>query len=121
MTTHISLMQINPTALLQLRTTGRCMMTVPEEWFDMEGPGHYMRRIKSFAVSIPCIAGPYASVNCTLTLTKSILRTKAVLSDGSYASTGDTDDRFETQFGSTQSIVTSTAQNDSGLFETNLR
>jgi Tc toxin complex TcA C-terminal TcB-binding domain len=120
MTSHISLMQINPAALLQLRTTGRCALTIPEEWFDMEGPGHYMRRIKSVAVSIPCITGPYASVNCTLTLTKSIIRTKAILSDGSYSSTGDTDDRFNIQFGSTQSVVTSSAQNDSGLFETNL-
>ena len=32
------------------------------------------RRIKPVAVSIPCITGPYASVNCTLALLKSRIR-----------------------------------------------
>ena len=38
-----------------------------------------------------------------------------------YAREDAEDDRFSDHFGSLQSIVTSTAQNDSGLFETNLR
>ncbi|HYC27721.1 MAG TPA: hypothetical protein VEB42_02880, partial [Chitinophagaceae bacterium] len=84
-------------------------------------PGHYFRRIKSVAVSIPCIVGPYASVNCTLTLTKSTIRKKPLLSDGEYAKSGDGDERFDTYLGSMQSIVTSSAMNDSGLFETNLK
>jgi hypothetical protein len=120
-TKHISLMQLNPTALLALRTTGRCTIKLPEEFFDIDGPGHYFRRIKNVSVSIPCIVGPYTSVNCTLTLTKSTIRTKPVLSNGAYASTGDNDDRFDIHFGSMQSIVTSSAQDDSGMFETNMR
>ena len=121
LTRHVSLLQLDPTALLMLRTTGRCTIRVPEEVFDLDGPGHYFRRIKTVAVSIPCITGPYTSVNCTLTLTKSTIRKKPVLSNGEYASTGDGDDRFESHFGSMQSIVTSNAQNDSGLFEVNLK
>ncbi len=62
LTKHISLMQLNPTALLMLRATGRCSIKLPEEMFDMDGPGHYFRRIKTVAVSIPCIAGPYSPV-----------------------------------------------------------
>lgn len=120
-TKHISLMQLNPTALLALRTTGRCTIKLPEEFFDIDGPGHYFRRIKHVSISIPCIVGPYTSVNCTLTLTKSTIRTKPVLSNGAYASTGDNDDRFDIHFGSMQSIVTSNAQDDSGMFETNMR
>ena len=121
LTKHISLVQLNPTALLELRIKGRCTIQLPEELFDMDGPGHYFRRIKAIAVSIPCITGPYTSVNCTLTLTKSTIRKRSLLSDGQYVITGDGDDRFDTHFGSMQSIVTSNSQNDSGMFEVNLR
>jgi len=121
LTKHVSLLQLDPLALIQLRTTGRCTVRLPEALFDMDGPGHYFRRIKSVAVSIPCVTGPYASVNCKLTLLKSSIRKTAILRDGLYAREGAEDDRFSDYFGSLQSIVTSSAQNDSGLFETNLR
>ncbi len=121
LTKHVSLLQVNPLALLQLRATGRCTVFLPEELFDMDGPGHYFRRIKNLAVSIPCVTGPYTSVNCTLTLLKSAIRKNPLLRDGSYAREGAEDERFSDHFGSMQTIVTSTGQNDSGLFETNLR
>lgn len=121
LTKHVSLLQINPLALLQLRTTGRCTVTLPETVFDMDGPGHYFRRIRTVALSIPCVTGPYASVNCTLTLLKSSIRKTQILRDGVYVREDTEDDRFNDYFGSLQSIVTSSAQNDSGLFETNLR
>jgi hypothetical protein len=121
LTKHVSLMQITPLSLMQLRETGRCTVQLPEEIFDMDGPGHYFRRIKSVAISIPCVAGPYTSVNCTLTLVKSSTRTASTLLDGAYPRDGAEDGRFSDHFGSVQSIVTSSAQNDSGMFETNLR
>ncbi|MCL6542206.1 MAG: hypothetical protein K6T87_16745 [Roseiflexus sp.] len=121
LTKHVSLLQVDPLALIQLRTTGRCTVRLPEALFDMDGPGHYFRRIKSVALSIPCVTGPYASVNCKLTLLKSSIRKTPILRDGAYAREGTEDDRFSDYFGSLQSIVTSSAQNDSGLFETNLR
>lgn len=120
LTKHVSLLQLSPVALIQLRATGRCTVRLPEDLFDMDGPGHYFRRIKNVAVSIPCVAGPYASVNCRLTLLKSSVRTTPSIDDG-YARTDAEDARFSDHFGSLQSIVTSSAQNDSGLFETNLR
>ena len=121
LTKSVSVQQVDPMALVQLRTTGRCTVRLPETLFDLDGPGHYFRRIKSVAVSIPCVTGPYASVNCTLTLTRSSIRKNALLSDGAYARRDAEDDRFSDYFSSLQSIVTSTGQNDSGLFETNLR
>jgi hypothetical protein len=121
LTKHVSLLQVNPLALLELRTTGSCTVRLDEEVFDMDGPGHYFRRIKAVAVSIPCVTGPYASVNCTLTLLKSSIRKTQILSPEGYARQGAEDDRFSDYFGSLQSIVTSSGQNDSGLFETNLR
>ncbi len=118
---HVSLLQLDPMALLQLRAVGRCTVKVPEALFDMADPGDYFRRIKTVTVSIPCVVGPYASVNCKLMLTSSTIRKKNLLVDGQYRITGDGDERFETYFGSMQSIVTSSGQNDSGMFESNLR
>ena len=121
-TKHISLMQLNPLALLQLKVTGECEVEIPEWLFDQDYPGHYMRRIKSVGISIPAITGPYASVNCTLSLQKSTLRTSALLSEGEYVrSLENEDNRFRDYLGTVESIVTSSGQNDSGLFETNLR
>ncbi len=120
LTKHVSLAQVSPLSLLQLRATGRCTVTLPEALFDMDGPGHYFRRIKSVAVTIPSVTGSYASVNCTLTLLKSSIRKTQVLGDA-YAREDAEDARFTDYFGSMQSIVTSSAQNDSGMFETNLR
>jgi len=120
LTKHVSLLQVSPLDLLQLRTTGRCTVVLPEELFDLDCPGHYFRRIKSVAVSIPCVVGSYTSINCTLTLLKSGIRKNSLLTDGEYARDGAEDNRFSDHFGSLQSIVTSSGQNDSGLFETNL-
>ena len=119
MTKHVSLLQVDPLALVQLRATGTCTFTMPEELFDLDGPGHYFRRIKSVALTLPCVAGPYTSVNCTVTLQKSTIRTTAALGGG-YARQGSDDSRFEDYYGTVQSIVTSSGQTDSGLFETNM-
>jgi hypothetical protein len=120
LTTHVSLREINPAALLALRATGACAFDVREELLDLECPGHYFRRIKSVAVTVPCVTGPYASVDCTLSLQTSEIRTSPLLRDGSYERTGDDDDRFSGYRGRIESIVASSAQADGGLFETNL-
>jgi len=121
LTKHVSLLDVAPMALVQLRRTGHCTFRLPEAVFDLDGPGHYFRRIRSVAVSVPCVTGPYGSVNCTLSLLKSSIRTSPVLRDGSYPSEGTEDERFSDHFGSIQSVVTSSAQNDTGLFEANPR
>jgi hypothetical protein len=121
LTKHVSLRQLDPAALLSLRTTGTCSFTVPEEAFDLDTPGHYFRRLKSVALSIPCVAGPYTSVNATLTLNRSSIRTSSLLSDNGYPRSGDDQTRFSDFYGRVESIVTSTGAADTGLFETNLR
>src|SRR5260221_8170183 len=83
-----------------------------------------MRRIKSAALTIPCVVGPYTSINCTLTLLSNSTRISADAGgpDGTYAPSTDTDDpRFVDNFAATQSIATSHAQNDTGMFELNFR
>jgi hypothetical protein len=121
-TKHVSLRQLDPLALLNLRLTGSCTVTVPEWLYDRDCPGHYMRRIKSISLSVPSVAGPYTSVNCTLTLQGSSVRTSPLLANGVYArDTSQQDDRFTDYFGSTDIIVTSSGTADSGMFETNLK
>jgi hypothetical protein len=122
LTKHVSLLQVDPVALLRLRATGSCTVTLPEEIFDFDCPGHYFRRIRSVAVSVPCVVGPYTSLNCRLALLKSSIRASTLPGDGDnpYARNGADDPRFSDNFGSVQAIVTSTGQSDSGLFEANL-
>jgi hypothetical protein len=119
LTKHVSLRQLDPLALLELKTIGSCEVTVPEWLFDLDCPGHYMRRIKNVSLSLPSVTGPYTSISCTLSLLRSSLR-KLPLGDD-YARKGPEDDRFVDYFGTIQSVVTSSGNNDSGMFETNLR
>lgn len=120
-TKHVSLSRLDPLALLQLKATGSCEITIPEWLYDMDSPGQYMRRIKTVAISIPCIVGPYTGIHCKVSLLRSSIRTSSLKGEGySRFTTGD-DNRFRDYTGAIQSIVTSTAQNDNGLFELNLR
>jgi hypothetical protein len=123
LTRHVSLLSLNPLALILLKETGSCEFTLPEWLFDLDHPGHYMRRIKSVSLSLPCVVGPYTNVNAKLTLVSNKVRISPDAGE-SYAETlsgTDSDPRFRQDFVSTQSIATSTGQNDSGLFELNFR
>ena len=120
-TKHVSLLQHKPLALIQLRETGTCTVELPEALFDVDYPGHYMRRLKAVRLSIPCVVGPYTSLNCTLTLLRSKTRISAI-DAGTYADDLETENpRVTTNFAALESIATSSAQNDSGLFELNFR
>jgi hypothetical protein len=122
LTRHVSLRQLDPLALLQLKITGSATVTIPEWLYDRDCPGHYMRRLKTVAVSIPSVVGPYTTVNCTLTLQNSSVRISPALRSGNYQrSTSSDDSRFVDYYGTVDSVVTSGAVSDSGMFETNLR
>ena len=119
LTRHVSVAQIDPAALIELRETGTCEVEIPEALFNLDHPGHYLRRLKSVSLTIPCVTGPYSGVNCTLTLLGDRIRMSTV--DPHLPYTGVDDQRFTTNTGGIQSIATSTGQNDSGLFEVVLR
>jgi GH18 family chitinase len=110
----VSLVLFDPWALIALKQTGQCQINLPEAFFDMDYPGHYLRQLKTVSLTVPCVTGPYTSINCTLTLLNSKIRV-----DSTAASKQDyaNDAHFITNYASTQSIATSTAQNDSGLFD----
>ncbi|AMA60592.1 neuraminidase-like domain-containing protein [Bradyrhizobium sp. CCGE-LA001] len=118
----VSLRLCAPDALVSLRLTGTCEVDLPEWMLDLEMPGHYRRRIKNVALSVLCATGPYHTVNAKLTLLSDAVRLSPQV-DPQYPEqvvlAGDP--RFVRRYAAHQSIVTTSAQNDTGLFETNLR
>ncbi|MDA8137861.1 MAG: neuraminidase-like domain-containing protein [Desulfobacteraceae bacterium] len=126
-TKQVSLWLLDPLALIQLKETGACDVSIPEPLFDMDFPGHYFRRLKSVSLTIPCVVGPYTSLNCTLRLKSHSYRRTARVGAGGYARAVDSqglsidDDRFVDSQGTIQSIAVSHGQNDSGMFELNFR
>ncbi len=74
LTKQVSLRELFPLALLELRLTGRCELELPEWLFDLDYPGHYLRRIKNVSLTIPSVLGPMTGVHCRLTLLSSETR-----------------------------------------------
>ncbi len=123
-TKHVSLAQLDPLALVRLRASGICDFEIPEVLFDMDHPGQYFRRLKSVSVSLPCIAGPYTSVSAKISLVNNRYRKNTDadnLARTGYPEDPGNDNRFTYNIGAIQSIATSNAQNDSGVFELNFR
>jgi len=120
-TRQISLVLHDPEAFIKLRETGRCEVSLPEELFDSDYPGHYFRRLKSVSLTLPCVAGPYTPINCTLTLLSGAVRKSASAAKPYAEQDQPNDARFDRDFGTIQSIATSHGQNDAGLFEVNFR
>jgi ssRNA-specific RNase YbeY (16S rRNA maturation enzyme) len=135
LTKHFSLRLQFPMAFLRLRATGRCEIDIPEWMFDLDYPGHYMRRIRDVKLTIPCVAGPYTGVHCRLTLLSSATRIEPRLAApvhdcccppkrcdceteeaARYRLCPD-DPRMVKIFGARDAVTTSSGQNDSGLFE----
>ncbi len=106
----VSLAEHDPAQLVALRETGTATLTLTEDDFDRDFSGHYLRRIKSVALTIPCTSGPYQGVFGALHLLKAGTRP-------SPSPTGE----VELSSAAIQSIVTSHGQSDSGLFELSFR
>jgi hypothetical protein len=122
LTKHVSLASLDPHALLTLVDSGICKFSIPEWLYDLDFPGQHMRRIKSVSISIPCVAGPYTSISAKLSLTRSAYRKASTMAGAAhYEEDYLSDSRFAYIFGNVQSIATSSAQNDGGLFELNFR
>jgi hypothetical protein len=113
---------------VKLQETGRCFVTIPEESFDLDFPGHYFRRIKSVSITLPCVTGPYVTIACTLRLLKNSIRINTTGGDnpeGPYPRNVDDqglpadDTRFVENNIPVKAIAASNAQNDAGVFELN--
>ena len=115
LTKHVSLAQLDPYALVELRNNHTCLISLPELLFDLDNPGHYLRRLKTVAVTIPCVVGPYGGVSLTLTLLDNHIRVSTDTSGG-YPGPHNPN-LFIDDLGGGSEIVTSSGQNDNGLFE----
>jgi len=127
LTKHISLALTQPLALVTLLQSGSCSINLDESVFDADHPGQYFRRLRSVAVTIPCVTGPYTGVNATLTLGGTIVRTAppaAGFQPWQWANASSNTDAGVSSVpyqAGAQTIATSSGQNDAGLFEANLR
>lgn len=125
LTTHLSLARLDPTALTELRMSGRCVIQVPEAVFDLDHPDHYFRRIKALSITVPCVVGPYSSVPLKLTQTTNRIRVETGRKPGAandvdaYSEDPTGDPRFRYNVGAIQSIALSRGQDDAGLFNLN--
>lgn len=108
---RVSLAEIDPWSLLQLRESGQCEIALDESLFDLDHPGHYFRRVKMVRVSLPAVTGPYVSTAGRLTLSSSMIRTEGTVGS----------ELFSAQPGGTTTIALSTGQDDSGMLEPSLR
>lgn len=124
---HISLRLLDPLALVKLREKGRCFLTLPEELFDLDYPGHYFRRIKSVSLTIPCVTGPYTTISCTLRLLKNSIRVNTTGGTSGYPRNVDDqgvpidDERFMENISPVKAIASSSGRDDSGVFELSFR
>jgi Tc toxin complex TcA C-terminal TcB-binding domain/Neuraminidase-like domain len=125
-TRHISLVLASPLQLVVLRETGQCTISLDESLFDSDYPGHYFRRLRAVALTVPCVTGPYTGVNATLSQGPAIVRVQAPASgyqpwDFTTPPTNQPVVASPVAALGTSTIVTSSGQNDAGLFEVNLR
>ena len=124
LTRHVSLALTQPMALVQLLETGTCNIALDEALFDRDHPGQYFRRLRSVALTVPCVTGPYSGVNANLTLGQAKVRVQPPVSLYTPAKAQDpaTAPAFvASPPAATASISTSHGQNDAGLFDVNLR
>ncbi|KAH8796017.1 hypothetical protein F5882DRAFT_287560, partial [Hyaloscypha sp. PMI_1271] len=119
----VSIRQLNPFALFQLRETATCQVDLPDVLFDMDFPGHYSRRIKSIALTILCVVARYSSLNYTLKLLSHQYRISPMATDmNSYTTQQDGGPQiFQTGNVPIDSIAVCPGQNDSGVFELNFK
>ncbi|KAB8231130.1 uncharacterized protein BDW43DRAFT_313455 [Aspergillus alliaceus] len=115
-TKTISLRQLDPLALLTLRLTGTTTFVLNESLFDRDFPGHYMRRIRSIAVSVPSILGPSSSINATLRLLSHQYRVSSTVSKAAdYAAQNR--ESFRTDNLPISAVAISSGSHDAGVFE----
>ncbi len=112
----VSLAQLDPLALIALKETGVCEVDVPEWLFDIDYAGHYFRRLKTVAISIPAVVGRPTSLSATLTLLRSTVRASSRIV-GSYGA----EENYRADHLAVEAIAASTAQNDSGRFQLDFR
>jgi hypothetical protein len=118
----VSLLQINPRAVLDFIASGECVFELSEKLFDDDFPGHYCRKTQTIAVSIPAITGPYQNIHATLTQLSNQVIVKPDLNAINYllgddAATVPDGSVLRSNWWSNQSVVLSRGLSDNGMFQ----
>jgi hypothetical protein len=66
-TRQVSLLALDPVAMLRLRSEGTCDFSLSEELFDEDFPGHFRRQIRTITVAFTDADDQSVAVNATLT------------------------------------------------------
>lgn len=121
----VSLLQLDPLALLNLKERRSCEFTLGEELFDYDFPGHYCRQIKSVSLTFPAVVGPYENVNATLTQLNHRTLIEPDKDGAAYLIRADKDGELplsiRTDWRPNQQIALSRGVNDAGLFQLNFQ
>lgn len=119
----VSLLQLNPLALLQLKANGTCSFQLTEGLFSADFPGHYCRQIKSVSLSFPALVGPYQNLNATLTQELNRTLVSADLEGFNYLLKGGNDSptSVRSNWKTSEQVALSRGLNDSGLFQLNFQ
>jgi hypothetical protein len=121
----VSLQQLDPTQLLNLRAGRPATFSLTETAFDFDFPGHYARQISSVTVSIAVATDPAPAINAVLTQTANsvVLRPERsvvdhlVAHDCGQAPPGRTPPGLRQNWQTNQSIALSRGRDDSGMFQ----
>ncbi|KTD19468.1 hypothetical protein Lisr_2030 [Legionella israelensis] len=62
----ISLAQMMPGDLVELRSSGKITFNTLLQWFDMDFPGHYLRLIKNVRISVLALIPPVQGIHAML-------------------------------------------------------
>lgn len=116
-TKTVSLKDVDPLALMKLRITGTTDFSVGELLYDMDFPGHYMRRIRSVSVSIPSNTEGKGNTNAVLTLLEHKYRVTQNAADYAVSQSDAGSEAFRTDRIPITSIAVSSGAKDCGVFE----
>ena len=120
----VSLKDISITELDKLIKTGSCKISLTEQLYDWDFPGHYNRKIKSVYITIPAIVGPYQSIKASLVqlsnkvVAQPDLKTVTFLASNHKNQT-PSGNALRVNWRPNQQIAISKASGDTGLFELN--
>lgn len=120
----VSLKQLDPIALYNLKAKGSCKFPFTEKLFDLDFPGHYARKIKDIKITVPAVVGPYENVHASLQQTSNqvVLKSDGAINAIKYLVNPSEEEQPETDllrvnWKPNQEIAISKADQDSGLFE----
>ncbi|KAF5874209.1 putative toxin subunit protein [Botrytis fragariae] len=113
----VSLKDFDPMALMKLRITGTTDFSIGELLYDMDFPGHYMRRIRSVSVSVPSDIETGTNTNAVLTLLEHKYRVTQNAADYAASQSATGSESFRTDRIPITAIAVSSGAKDPGVFE----